>query len=193
MTGTPPPRQSDHGALEHGEGTVTVRFRRQFPHPPEKVWRALTQAEHLDAWFPTTIEGDLSAPGTTLRFAFREVEMEPMEGELLACKPPELLEFIWGDETLRFELTAHDGGTTVDFTATFAEIGKAARDAAGWHVCLDQLDYELDGRAWPSDDHDDRWRLVHRRYVSRFGPEASTIGPPTEWQERHGPVDEKPS
>src|SRR4051794_15127554 len=34
-----------------------VSFERTLPHPPEKVWRALTEAEHLKAWFPTTIEG----------------------------------------------------------------------------------------------------------------------------------------
>ena len=27
-------------------------------HPPEKVWRALTEPEHLAHWFPTTIEGE---------------------------------------------------------------------------------------------------------------------------------------
>ena len=40
-----------------------------------KVWRALTEAEHLAAWFPTTVEGDYAVAGAPLRFSFREVPL----------------------------------------------------------------------------------------------------------------------
>jgi hypothetical protein len=59
-------------------------------------------------------------------------------------------------------------------TQTMNEIGRAARDGAGWHVCLDALEARLDGREPPAAD---RWKQVHPGYVSRFGPEAATIGP----------------
>ena len=39
-----------------------LRFTRKLPHPPEKVWRALTEPKHLAAWFPTDVEGE-RAPG----------------------------------------------------------------------------------------------------------------------------------
>jgi hypothetical protein len=71
------------------------------------------------------------------------------------------------------------------FTASFAGIGKAARDAAGWHACLDELRYGLDGRAAPFTT-DDRWRLVNPEYAARFGPEAATEGPPQEWEDTYG-------
>jgi hypothetical protein len=60
---------------------------------------------------------------------------------------------------------------------TFDELGKAARDAAGWHVCLEQLAHHLDGST-PPWDSGDRWAEVHERYAAAFGPEATTIGPP---------------
>ena len=49
----------------------------------------------------------------------------------------------------------------LDFTASFAELGRAARDAAGWHTCLDLLGYDLadEPAPWPQDE---RWRQVHR-------------------------------
>ncbi len=100
----------DYGTLERGDGTVTVRFTRLLPHPPEKVWRALTEAEHLAAWFPTTIEGAFT-PGAPLVFRFTELAMPPMSGRMISCEPPKLLEFTWDDETLRFELDAHESGT----------------------------------------------------------------------------------
>jgi hypothetical protein len=76
----------------------------------------------------------------------------------------------------------HDGdGTTLTFTATMEELGKAARDGAGWHACLDLLAYDLAGERAPVTSSD-RWREVNRSYIDRFGPEASTIGPPEEWE-----------
>jgi uncharacterized protein YndB with AHSA1/START domain len=187
MTDADFPPEQDYGALERGDGSVTLRFTRQLPHPPQKVWRALTQPEHLAAWFPTTIEGDLAAAGTPLRFSFREVAIDAMGGHAIACDPPKVLAYQWGDETLRFELRPAGAGTTLEFTATFADIGKAARDAAGWHTCLDELGCGLDGQTAPAASHE-RWRQVHPRYVTRFGPDASTEGPPPEWEDAYGPA-----
>jgi hypothetical protein len=100
-----------------------------------------------------------------------------MDGEMLAYEPPSLLALTWADETLRFELAPDGAGTVLSFTASFDELGKAARDAAGWHSCLDLLGWDLTGHA-PPWRPEDRWRLVHRGYVERFGPEASVLGPP---------------
>lgn len=181
--------EQDYGTLERGDGTVTIRFTRQLAHPPPKVWRALTEAGHVAAWFPTTIEGEFAA-GAPLVFRFTKLSIPPMSGRMIVCEPPKLLEFTWDDETLRFELDPHESGTRLDFTATFAEIGKAARDAAGWHVCLEQLAYSIDGRSGgpgPGPE-DQRWREIHPHYVAAFGPDASAIGPPEEWQDEYGPA-----
>ena len=54
---------------------------------------------------------------------------------MLRYEPPALLEFRWGnDETLRFELQADGDGSLLTFVNTFDELGKGARDAAGWHT-----------------------------------------------------------
>ena len=70
--------------------------------------------------------------------------------------------------------------------ASFTEVGRAARDGAGWHTCLDLLAYDLLGARAPW-QQDERWRVVHREYVARLGPEAATAGPPAERDETHGP------
>ena len=169
----------DLGTLEKTDGRWRLLFVRRLPHPPEKVWRALTEPEHLDAWFPTTIEGERTV-GAKLRFAFPFDDAPDMNGEMLAWDPPSLLEFTWGEgEELRFELRPDtDGaGTVMTFASTFDELGKAARDGAGWHACLDILHYHLAAEK-PPFDPDKRWAEVHPRYVEALGPEASTIGPP---------------
>lgn len=126
-------------------------------------------------------------PGAPLAFSFTAPALPRMSGRMLAFEPPKLLEFVWDDETLRFELTAHESGTLLGFTATFGEVGKAARDAAGWHVCLDRLSAATDGRDYPGAGQE-QWRAVHPHYVAAFGPEAATIGPPQEWQDEFGPA-----
>jgi uncharacterized protein YndB with AHSA1/START domain len=156
-----------------GDGWQLV-FTRRLPHPPEKVWRAITEAEHVSAWFPADIVGDRRA-GAPLTFVFRNDEGPELPGELLVFEPEEVLEFTWSEEVMRFELQADgDGGTVLRFVNTFAEVGKAARDAAGWHACLDALEADLDGVPAP----EKRWNEVHPHYVERFPAEAATIGPP---------------
>jgi uncharacterized protein YndB with AHSA1/START domain len=171
------------GQLEEIEGSWRLRFTRVLPHPPDKVWRALTEPDHLEAWFPTTIEGELMS-GAALRFSHRTRDLPQMEGEMLACEPGSLLEFRWGEDTLRFELAPQDSGTELTLIDTLAERGKAARDGAGWHACLDELAYHLDD-SQPPWTTSERWGQVHDSYVEDFGPEAATIGPPEELSEEY--------
>ena len=165
------------GVLDKVGDRSVLRFRRELGHPREKVWRALTEPAHLAAWFPTSIDGGRAA-GAPLRFSFPAGEGDDFDGEMLAYEPPALLEFRWGPDTLRFELEEADGTTILTFTDTVEEIGRAARDAAGWHACLDVLEYEVDGRAAPWTPTE-RWSDVHDGYVDEFPSEASTIGPPS--------------
>jgi uncharacterized protein YndB with AHSA1/START domain len=165
---------ADKGTLEQLDGDQwRLQFRRRFNHAPEKVWRAVTEPEHLAAWFPHEIHGDFT-PGSSLRFTSKDMPDFAFEGKVLACEPPRLLEFTWGTDTLRFEIQPDGDGSTFTLFDTIEEVGKAARDGAGWHSCLDALAAHLDGRAAP----EGRWKQVHPDYVAAFGPEASTIGPP---------------
>jgi uncharacterized protein YndB with AHSA1/START domain len=179
---------SENGELA-ADGRPRLTFTRRLGHPPERVWRALTESEHLAAWFPTTIEGELAA-GAPLRFELRDGAAPPMEGEMLAFEPPRLMELRWGDEDiLRFELCADDrDGCLLTFTDTFEELGKAARDGAGWHACLDLLGYRLDRQEAPWSSAD-RWRQVRGGYIERFGADASRLGPPEDWEQAHGSAD----
>jgi uncharacterized protein YndB with AHSA1/START domain len=189
MTHAEAPGGPDYGHLERDGERAVVRFERHLPHPPTKVWRALTEPEHLAAWFPTTIDGE-RAPGAELVFRFTDLDLPPMDGEMLAFEPTSLLELRWGPDALRFELAPDGDGTVLTFTARMEQFGKAARDAAGWHTSLDRLACELSGAKAPSGSGSgsgsgERWREVNEVYVARFGAQASTIGPPEEWQRAH--------
>ena len=66
---------------------------------------------------------------------------------------------------------------------TFDDRFKAARDAAGWHLCLDALASSLEGAKAASTGDGERipgdWRELNRAYERRFGipPEKATPPP----------------
>ena len=161
-----------NGQLLQTSDRVQLRFDRQLAHAPDKVWRAITEPQHLEAWFPGRIVGEWVV-GAKLEF---HGEYPTFNGEVLAVEPGSLLEFTWGPDTLRLEIVPEGAGCTLTLTDTIDELGKAARDAAGWHECLDRLGDHLSGtslRPWG-----ERWKEINRGYVEQFGPEASTLGPP---------------
>jgi uncharacterized protein YndB with AHSA1/START domain len=164
-----------NGVLEDLGGQWRLRFTRELAHPREKVWRAITEPGHLRAWYPQIISGEW-AVGARLAFSRAGGSGPDFYGEVLAFAPPSLVEFRWGTDVIRIELTESGGGCTLTLTDTFGEVGKAARDAAGWHACLDRLGCHLDGT--PAPEPGQRWAQVHPTYAETFGPAAAAIGPP---------------
>jgi uncharacterized protein YndB with AHSA1/START domain len=155
-----------------------LTFTRTLAHPQAKVWRAITEPEHLAVWFPDRIEGEMRT-GARLRFV---ADMhEDFEGEMVAFDPPSVMEITWGRDSIRIELEPDGAGTVLRLIDTFDEQGKAARDGSGWHECLARLITDLDGETpgpWGAE-----WQALLVRYQAHLGPEASTIGPPEGWEE----------
>jgi hypothetical protein len=52
---------ADLGTLVKRDDVWRLTFTRRLPHPPDKVWRAVTEPEHLATWFPDKIVGDRRA------------------------------------------------------------------------------------------------------------------------------------
>jgi uncharacterized protein YndB with AHSA1/START domain len=165
-----------NGELEQKDNRWRLRFDVQLAHPPEKVWRAISEADHLAAWFPQRIVGEWVV-GAPLRFESRGGEFPAFDGEVLAFDPESALEFRWGTDTIRLEIAPNGAGCVLTLLDTIDDLGKAARDGAGWHVCLEALEHDLAGTDPPGTVRD-RWSEVHVGYVEKFGPEASIIGPP---------------
>jgi uncharacterized protein YndB with AHSA1/START domain len=128
------------------DGRVELRFERWFPHSCDKVWRALTTAAELRAWFVEILDYDRSrltfTPGATLEFVADG--FPPGRGEVLVCTPPSVLEYTWDAEVLRFELAGKDGGCLLVFTNTVADGGTAAAVDPGWDLGLKRLADALD-------------------------------------------------
>lgn len=148
------------------DGRTALRFERRYPHAPEDVWRALVEPESLAAWFPTRIDGERRA-GAALRFVFEGQEGPALDGTIRVFEPPRRLEYTWGNDVLRFELSPDSGGCRLVFVVTVEQRSSAARDATGWHGCLENLGARLAGRA--PNFSQEAFPALYREYSALLG------------------------
>ncbi len=87
----------------------TMEYVRVYPHPIERVWRAIVDPAEFGVWF---IKGRLD-PRPGGRFWFGD---DGFQGAVQAIEPPRLLRL--GDDkgdTFQYTLTSVDGGTRMQF------------------------------------------------------------------------------
>jgi uncharacterized protein YndB with AHSA1/START domain len=134
-----------------------VRFERHLAHDRRKVWRAITESQHLRWWMPCDIVGE-RRQGAAIELPFWPAHVErygietpTLRGEIRVWDPPSVFEWTWDTDILRWELAEVDGGTQLTFTTWLSpDDTGAANTAAGYHVCLDHLESLLDtGTAEP--------------------------------------------
>ncbi len=82
-----------------------------YPHPPERVWRALVDPNELAAWLmPTDF-----APQVGRNFVLETGDIGTIRGEVLEIDEPRLLRCRWsgvfGDTEVTFELFPEADGT----------------------------------------------------------------------------------
>jgi uncharacterized protein YndB with AHSA1/START domain len=95
--------------------TRSVVIEREVPHPPEKIWRALTHGELIKEWL---MENDFR-PVVGHRFTLRATPVPNWSGiiecEVLAVEPQARLSYSWGTmgmgSVVTWTLTPTAGGT----------------------------------------------------------------------------------
>jgi uncharacterized protein YndB with AHSA1/START domain len=169
-----------YGAYDTIENRPALRFERRLAHPVETVWRAITESDELEHWFPSRVEVDELRPGGEMTFRFESMPLEgaPMtiNGRVTEFDPPREFAFYWGEDHLRFELepvAGSEDSCLLRLTVLLDSREKAARDSAGWHVCLDRLAVRLDGAAEIGEGGD--WRGLYEEYQRRGVPAGAAI------------------
>jgi uncharacterized protein YndB with AHSA1/START domain len=151
------------------DGRNVLRMERRLTHPRGKVWRAVTEPEHMRRWFPAAVEFD-AVVGGKVRYSFDGDDGG--DGEITALDPPRLFEYTWSGSILRWELTPVDGGTLLIFTHVFDDRAGAASFAAGWDACIGALGAVLDGAEPPPEG---RMVAEHEALVRTFGLDRGTV------------------
>lgn len=152
----------------------TLVVARDLRHAPAKVWRALTDPEHLREWAPFDPDRKLDALGTAKLSTVGAPKPHVAESDVKRVDAPKALEFSWGDQDLRWELEPiADGGTRLTLWHNI-DRRYIAMGAAGWHICLDVLERFLAGkpigRIVGSDALKlDGWQQLHADYAKQFG------------------------
>jgi uncharacterized protein YndB with AHSA1/START domain len=124
----------------------TLVLVRDLRHPPERVWTALTDPEHLREWAPFDSDRNLGVVGTAAKLTtVGAATPHVTEGHVRRADAPRVLEYTWGSSDMRWELEPLGGGGTrltlwASIDRRFISMG-----AAGWHVCFDVLDRFLAG------------------------------------------------
>jgi uncharacterized protein YndB with AHSA1/START domain len=128
----------------------------------------------LRTWFPGEIVADEWKAGGAL--TFRQEGHPDTEGVVLEVEEARRLSYTWWGDVLRFELTAlADGGTLLVLTDE-VDGDSAARNAAGWEVCL--------GRLLESGDPGIEWLPRFEHYAAEFEPTlGAQAGPPPGYEE----------
>jgi len=140
----------------------TIEFVRTYPHPIERVWRAVTDPAEVAIWFipPTVWE-----PRTGGRYRFHD---DGFAGVVQTVEPPRLIRFcgpqpggvggLGDDSYFQFELEPVEGGTRLRYLQhadpsvvdpdeprkAFVAPGRPG-SLAGWHGAFDELAELLDG------------------------------------------------
>jgi uncharacterized protein YndB with AHSA1/START domain len=158
------------------DGRPGVRFERTYPHPIDRVWAAVSEPSQLPAWFPSTVEID-PVVGGTVTFS-GDPNHEGGASTVLAIDPPTRLWFSWGADELRFDLEAI-GEDSCRFVLInlLDEQNAAARNGAGWHVCLAELDKVLRGipSNGPHSEDTVPWQPLYEGYIELGLPSGAWI------------------
>jgi uncharacterized protein YndB with AHSA1/START domain len=169
----------EHAVLLERDGRSVLRFERELSQSRERVWRALTERDELQAWHPTPFE----LAGDRVEFLPSPAAPDFGTGRLLAFEEPSLIAYEWGEDELRWTLSERGHGCLLTLEHSFGDRFKAARDGAGWHVCLIALGALLDGTAVPGKgsarELPGGWSELNADYQRRFGiaPEDATPVP----------------
>jgi uncharacterized protein YndB with AHSA1/START domain len=129
---------------ERATATRSVVVEREMPHPPEKIWRALTQGPLIEQWL---MQNDFR-PVVGHSFTFRTAPMPHWNGvvecEVLVVEPHERLSYSWN--------TSGEGAgalkTVVTWTLTPTDAGTHLRMEQSGFRAEDEANYRGASYGW---------------------------------------------
>jgi uncharacterized protein YndB with AHSA1/START domain len=144
-------KQQDMGEVIDGH---TLRFVRVVKHPPERVWRAITDEREISTWMRYPVKFEPREGGRAQWFGDDE---NRIDGRVFIFEPPRRLAFSFYtperkeiergelEWSVLWELAPQEGGCRVTFTHRWLPGAVMWGVGEGWHLFIDQLLAHLDG------------------------------------------------
>nr|CTQ92227.1 FIG01126632: hypothetical protein [Kibdelosporangium sp. MJ126-NF4] len=164
------------GTFHEVDGRPAVRFQRVYRHSPERIWAAITDPAELAHWFPSAVALEPRAGGT-IEFS-GDPHIDDETGKIVEFDPPRRLVYTWGEHELRFELEpAGVGGCVLTFVDVLPSRDAAALTAAGWNVCLAEMDKLVSGAVanGPHSATAEPWQAHYDAYIAAGMPAGAPI------------------
>jgi uncharacterized protein YndB with AHSA1/START domain len=176
------------GATVEKEGDRwTLVLIRDLSHPPARVWRALTDPEHLREWAPFDANKTLGTVGTVQLTTVGTPKPHVTETIVKRADPPRALEYSWGGNDLRWELEPRESGTRLKLWHNIDK-GFISMGAAGWHICFDVLERLIAGtpigRIVGPEAMSFEWPRLNQEYASLFGVSPPAWPPGSKAQQK---------
>lgn len=169
------PRDEYHptGAVIIDGERANLVFRRRLNHPPEVVWKALTEPSQLSSWYMTKAIID-GREGGSIDFTSGPSRLH-VTGRVLIWKPPEVFEHEWKveartelphgeDAIIHWELRPDGDGTILHLEHHRLNTQTALGFAPGTHAFLDRLESQLDKRPLPN------WQESYKQVAPNYPP-----------------------
>ena len=161
------------GAVVMEGDKATLVFRRRLAHPPESVWKALTDPTELSNWYMTKAIVD-GRKGGTIDFMAGPSRLHAT-GRILAWEPPAVFEHEWNvaprpelpsgeHAVIRWELRRDGDGTILHLEHRKLNRETALGFAPGTHAFMDRLGAQLGGPPLPN------WQERYRQVAGQYPP-----------------------
>jgi len=150
--------------------TRSIVVEKTLPHPPEKIWRTLTQAELVHRWL---MPNDF-APQVGHRFTFKTKPMGDWDGivhcEVLECDPPHVLRYSWtgGSES------NPDYGARLNSEVTWT----LTKVEGGTHLKMVHDGFVFPGNRFAFDAMSSGWSRIMERIAELTGEDRSRAASP---------------
>jgi len=154
--------------VEKTEKGYSATFERRFKSSVEAVWSTLTQNDKLQQWMPNLEVVDLRKNGT-MKFNMNDGTGNSFEIAILDFQAQTHWQFEWGDGSVRFELEPVENGCVLLLKEYIPALNNhIPKDLAGWQVCLEMFQAELEGK--PMDFPKESWEAHYKAYQKKINP-----------------------
>lgn len=155
--------------LTKNETMIIAEYVNEYRQSPEKVWDSITNNEHFKKWMAHLEIVDLRKNGKML-FNYNDGSGKFEEMKITDYENQSVIEFEWGEDTVRFEVLPTDVGSKLIMKEFINHLtDHTPKDLAGWQVCLMHLSNVITDELIEIPDNEwEKWYEEYKVLVEQY-------------------------